>query len=319
MIYAVWLPLLVPFLAVPVARRVAARLSPRTSVWTLTLTSAVLAACSTLALGTLLLAGALRLSPVAALEDIRPRWLGAPFWWTTPAAIGAAGALAAGLGLAVRRLTGQFRELRAARAAAGPRAGDLSVAAHGHPYAYALPGRLGRPGTVVVSSAMVRALSAAEREALFAHERAHLSGRHHLFLGCAQVASVLHPSLRELRRPLAFHLERWADESAAAAVGDRKLTARAISRAALAAHASPLRPPRAGVLLGATTGPVPQRVLALLAPAGGAPGPVARRSRRCVAALLLCSVAVSGAGALHAVADLHSDVEVAETHRPAAP
>ncbi|MCZ0993311.1 hypothetical protein O1L44_09595 [Streptomyces noursei] len=98
---------------------------------------------------------------------------------------------------------------------------------------------------------MLRALPPAEREALFAHERAHLAGRHHLFLLAAELAAVCHPLLRELRSPLAYALERWADESAAARVGDRQVTARAIGRAALAArtHAAaprpaPRRPPR---------------------------------------------------------------------------
>ncbi|MEV3856460.1 M56 family metallopeptidase [Streptomyces sp. NPDC050095] len=315
MIFAVWLPLVVPLLAVPVAQRVTARLSPRAAVWTLTLTAAALAVCSTLALGTLLLAGALRLAPVAALEDIQPHWLGAESWWTVPAAIAAGGALAASTGIVARRLLRQWRELREARASSGPAAGDLCVAAHDHPYAYALPGRFGRRGTVVVSSAMLRALSPAEQEALFAHERAHLRGRHHLHLSAAQLTAAAHPVLGALRRPIAFHLERWADESAATTVGDRVLTARAISRAALAAHDSRTRPRQPGPVLGATSGPVPQRVLALLSPAADARGLVAGRAWRAVAAALLCCLAVSAGSALHAVVDLHAHVETAESHR----
>ncbi|PYC61400.1 M56 family peptidase, partial [Streptomyces tateyamensis] len=70
-----------------------------------------------------------------------------------------------------------------------------------------------------------------ERAALLAHERAHLRARHHLFLAAAEYAAVLHPALRRLRGPLGYHLERWADESAARSVGDRALTARAVGRA----------------------------------------------------------------------------------------
>ncbi|MEK8174640.1 M48 family metalloprotease [Streptomyces sp. M19] len=77
-----------------------------------------------------------------------------------------------------------------------------------------------------MTTGMLRALPAREREALFAHERAHLAGRHHLFLAAGELAVALHPFLRGLREPLAYALERWADEAAAAAVGDRGLAAR---------------------------------------------------------------------------------------------
>ncbi|MGD6740594.1 M56 family metallopeptidase [Streptomyces sp. BH106] len=314
MIYAVWLPLLVPLLAAPVAKRVAARLAPHTAAWTLTLTAGALAFCSTLALGMLLTAGALRLAPIAALDDIKPHWLGAEAWWTIPASIMAAGALAFSAVSALRRLARQRRELRDARARTGPTAGDLYVHAHDHPYAYALPGRVGGSGTIVVSSAMLRALPADERDVLFAHERAHLSARHHLFLSAAQLTASLHPALRMLREPLEFHLERWADESAAEAVGDRQLTARAIGRAALASQASRREPHRPSLVLGATTGPVPRRVLALLSAPVDTHPRSAGRAWRVVAAALLCCLAVSGASALHAAADLHSDVEAAEMH-----
>ncbi|WP_353940204.1 M56 family metallopeptidase [Streptomyces sp. HUAS MG91] len=319
MIFAVWLPLLVPFLAAPVAQRVTARLSPRTAVWTLTVTTLALAACSTLALGTLLIAGALRLAPIAALEDIQPHWLGAESWWTAPAAIAAAVALGASAGTVAWRLVRHRRELREARGESGPTAGDLRVAPHDVPYAYALPGRLGRGGTIVVSSAMLRALPVAERDALFAHERAHLRGRHHLFLSTAHLTAAVHPALRALRRPIAFHLERWADESAAATVGDRELTARAIGRAALAAQDSRTRPRRPSPVLGATSGPVPLRVRALLSPATDTRRTVAGRAWRAVATALLCCLAVSAGSALHAVVDLHADVETAEIHQTSGP
>ncbi|MFE2733859.1 M56 family metallopeptidase [Streptomyces sp. NPDC059349] len=212
--------------------------------------------------------------------------------------------------LALCRLMYQRRELREARAASGPTAGDLFVAAHEHPYAYALPGRFGRGGTIVASSGMLQALSVQECDALLAHERAHLRGRHHMFLSLAQLASALHPALRILRQPLAFHLERWADESAAAAVGDRTVIARAITRAALAAH--DLAPRQPSLVLGATSGPVPQRVLALLSPAPGPKQGVPQRAWRMVAGALLCCLTLSAAGALHAVADLHTEVEAAQ-------
>ncbi|QTI43120.1 hypothetical protein JYK04_00882 [Streptomyces nojiriensis] len=118
---------------------------------------------------------------------------------------------------------------------------------------------------------MLRALGPAEREVLFGHERAHLAGRHHLLSVTAHLAGAVHPALRSLRPTLEFHLERWADEAAASAVGNRRLAATAIARAALAA-ASGKRPDKDhGPLMSVGTGPVPQRVEALLQPVPGRP------------------------------------------------
>ncbi|AJT69993.1 hypothetical protein T261_8400 [Streptomyces lydicus] len=177
-----------------------------------------------------------------------------------------------------------WRELRAARRTAGTTSGELTVHPDDRPYAYALPGPFDRRGRIVVSSAMLRALNAEEREVLFSHERAHLAGRHHLFLSCAHLAATLHPMLRGLREPLAYALERWADEAAAEAVGDRQLAARAIGRAALAA-VTPVGHPR--LVPGATCGSVPRRVAALMdSGTSRATGPRGSR-RRLVAALLV--------------------------------
>lgn len=78
---------------------------------------------------------------------------------------------------------------------------------------------------------MLRSLDEDERRALFAHERAHLSCRHHCSLLVVSLAGCVNPLL--LRSAVAFATERWADEGAARVVGDRRLTARAVGRAAL--------------------------------------------------------------------------------------
>ncbi len=226
----------------------------------------------------------------------------------------AAGALLAGCALvAGRRALAHRADLRTARraVAAHAAAGDLCVLPDAGPDAFALPGRPGRPGRIVVTAGMLRALAPAEREALFAHERAHLAGRHHLFLLTATLAAACHPLLRGLRAPLAYALERWADECAAAEVGDRALTARAIGRAALASRPGAHRP---GVALAATAGPVPRRVAALLTP-GRPPARPRRAGRRLVGAALLCCVAFSAAAALDAAADLHQSVEAAQAQK----
>ncbi|WP_405670423.1 M56 family metallopeptidase [Streptomyces sp. NBC_01530] len=313
MIYAVWLPLLMPFLAVPVARRGAGQLSPRSAAWALTALALVLALAGTASLALLALAGALHLPFVARIGHLSPQLLGDGSPATVPAAVLAALALA-GLGaLALGRTRRHLLELRAAqRQLRGEAsAGDLCVRQDDRPDAYALPGR---PGRVVVTTGMLRALGAQEREVLFAHERAHLTGRHHLFLAAAELAAALHPALRGLRAPVSYALERWADESAARAIGDRALAARAVGRAALAAHATG-SVPRPRLSLTATAGPVPRRVTALLS----TPAPRSRLLPRALTCLLLCCVALSATATLEAATDLHTGIEIAQGEQAPVP
>lgn len=133
---------------------------------------------------------------------------------------------------------------------------ELVVLPSDDPIAYALPGR---PGHIVVSVGMLRALDEAERRVLLAHERAHLHHRHHRYLRVAELVAVAVPLLRPIRDRVRFATERWADEVAAGAVGDRTLTARAIARAALATNSATGTPVLAMAALG-----VPARVDALL-------------------------------------------------------
>ncbi|MER7751793.1 M56 family metallopeptidase [Kitasatospora sp. NPDC097643] len=351
---AVWAPLLLPFLAAPLARRLAEALPPRAAAWMLAGTAAVLAGGTLCSLGLLAAAGLLQLPAVAALGHLSLPWLTAAAPDALPAAAAAALALAALTVLAVRTARRRRQDLHAARAAlpdadhpARPAYPDTArhpdertlrallarARAHAllqpilrpgeHPLAvlddecadaFALPGRLrrpgrpGEPGRIVVTSGMLRALTGPERAALLAHERAHLTARHHLFLAVAEHAAHLHPALRPLRAPLGYHLERWADEVAAARVGDRATTARAVGRAALAASRSPW-PARPRLVAAAHSGPVPRRVAALLQP----PRPTAVGTRRRPAALALAAcLALTTAATLEATADLHRTVEAAQ-------
>lgn len=121
---------------------------------------------------------------------------------------------------------------RRRRAIAGPRPADgIEILPSDKPVAFAVPGA---PGHVVVSVGMLRRLDHDEREVLFAHEQAHLDHGHHRYVAVAETAAAIMPLLRPLRAQVRFATERWADEIAAAHVGDRELVARAISRAALA-------------------------------------------------------------------------------------
>jgi beta-lactamase regulating signal transducer with metallopeptidase domain len=89
---------------------------------------------------------------------------------------------------------------------------------------------------------MLAALSGPERRVLLAHERAHLRARHHWHAEVVQAAIALNPVLVGVRAASAYLCERWADEVAAAAVGNRRLAATSLARAALAASDSSCPP-----------------------------------------------------------------------------
>ncbi|MFD9469692.1 M56 family metallopeptidase [Streptomyces goshikiensis] len=310
MIYTVWLPLVLPFLAGPAARRLPASLPPRRAVLVLALAAIGLAGASTCALALLVVPGATHVPAVGHL--LVPLASGAPDAVVAVAAVAAA-LLVCCTTLLVRGAGRRQRRLRRARALAARSDSELVVLADHYPDAYALPGR---PGRIVVTTGMIRALSAPEREALLAHERAHLKDRHHLFTAVVDLAGLCHPGLRALREPLAYAVERSADESAAAAVGDRGLTARAIARAALAARAaSAVATTRPGPALAATAGPVPKRVAALLG--GPDPGRAIRPLvRRAATLALLSCVALSAGASLHAADELHDGIEIAQGESP---
>jgi Zn-dependent protease with chaperone function len=109
--------------------------------------------------------------------------------------------------------------------------GDLYVIQSQSPTAFAVPGR--HPH-VVVSTGMLDLLDADERRAMLAHERAHLRHHHHRLVTATEVAASLLPPLWIPARRVRFATERWADQDAAREVGDARLVARAIARAALA-------------------------------------------------------------------------------------
>jgi beta-lactamase regulating signal transducer with metallopeptidase domain len=117
---------------------------------------------------------------------------------------------------------------------------------------------------------MFSALRSDERAVLLAHEAAHLSGHHHLYVQLAQLAGAANPLLAPTARAVRLAVERDADEAAVAEVGDRRLVARAIARAGLAiAAARRSRSTMASVAaaLSAADSLIMQRTKALLAPA----------------------------------------------------
>ncbi|MFF2191318.1 M56 family metallopeptidase [Streptomyces sp. NPDC058157] len=260
----VFLPLVLPLTAWPIARLAAQHLHPRAATWLLSAVAVVLAVCSTLCLVLLMVVGTAQL-PGNPLPD----------GWSDPEVRAAvpydevAGTVAIPALLVVlaacTRVAVKHRLIRrrAAKALAGLPAAPVAVLPDDTPYAYALPGGRGR---IVVTTGMLAALDSPERRALFAHERAHLTGRHHRFLLTARLAACANPFLRPLRTALSYTTERWADEEAASSVGSRRTTARAVAKAALITRGAPV-----ATLAGfAAAGPVPRRVAALLAPAPAA-------------------------------------------------
>jgi Zn-dependent protease with chaperone function len=186
-----------------------------------------------------------------------------------------------------------------------PAPDGLVVVDDATPEAFALPGL---PGRVVVSTGMLHALDESEHDVLLAHERAHLAGHHYAFVALAQFGATANPLMRPLASAVGFTIERWADERAATATGDRRRAARTVGKAALATHHAPARSriPAAALgmrgALGRRTplggaGPVPRRVAALLAPP-----PRVRHAPALITAALLAAAICCTAEAAH---DLH--------------
>jgi beta-lactamase regulating signal transducer with metallopeptidase domain len=166
--------------------------------------------------------------------------------------------------LAARFVYAATRRLRAVRdahrlAAALPGAGsELSVLDIADPQAYAVPGR---PSRIVVSTGLLRSLDAAQRRALLAHERAHLTHRHHLHHTLTHLAAAVNPLLHRLPAAVEHSCERWADEDAAR-VCRRDTVADALTRAATSS-----RPRALAVALAAAATDLADRIGALRAPA----------------------------------------------------
>ncbi|MGW7236377.1 M56 family metallopeptidase [Streptomyces sp. NPDC054804] len=278
MLISVYIPFLVTAALAVLAAPVARRLPPRRAAWALACAALVTAVgwAGSLAL--------LAFSGVAQVPEIAEegRWSVAALRAEDPVylvvAAGSALVLVTCVVSLVVAAVRQARHLVRARreCAQLPGRTELAVVDDDVPLAFALPGA---PGRIVVSRGMLCCLGDDEREALLAHERAHLRGRHHVFQSLWRLTAALNPLLRPVTVAGEFVLERWADEEAAERVGDRRVVAHAVGRAALAS-AGASRP----AALAVTGGVVPQRVRALLAP------PPARRSLPLLAGGLLLAV-----------------------------
>ncbi|KND36770.1 M56 family metallopeptidase [Streptomyces anulatus] len=303
----VYLPLVLPLTALPIARLAEQHLHPRRAARLLATVAVILASCSLVCLGLLVVVGTAQL-PGNPLPD---GWSDAEVREAVPhdAFAGKASILAlvvvtAACGFTVHRHY-RFRA-RAHRALVGLPGGDLAVLPDDVPYAYALPGS---PGRVMVSTALLASLEPAEHRALFAHERAHLAGRHHRLLLATRLAGCVNPLLWPLLGALVYSTERWADEEAARVTGDRRLTARAVGKAALVS-----RPVPGGAAFAAfaAAGPVPRRVAALLGPVPPDRGwPPALTPAGVAALVAAAGTTVSALSALNAAVALFLVLEAA--------
>lgn len=311
MIIAVYLPILLPLLAVPLVKWAASRVHPALASWFVLLSAVVLCTCATLALGLLMLAAMSVMSVFARLGHWQPsevRHLNAVHMPIDLAAsvllmIFAVMAVAAG----VNRIRALGEAYRMAREC--PRGSELMVLEDDRPLAHALPGR---PGRIVVSTTMLATLAPAERRALLAHERAHLAGSHHLFVAVVDVLAAANPLLRPLTDVIRYTTERWADEVAAGKVGDRSVVARAVGKAALASKTQSVR---RGIALAATAGPVPRRVAALLAPPAYRVRSIVLSPTGLTVVLAFGLVTGSVWFSLDAATDMHRVLEIAQLER----
>ena len=128
---------------------------------------------------------------------------------------------------------------------------------HDQPAAYCVAGR--QP-TVILTTGAVQALDPGQLDAVLAHERAHLTGRHHRLLAMARIGREVLPFLplmRDAEEQVARLVELHADDAAARARDPRLL---ATALVVLATSASP-----ASTLAAGATDSV-QRIHRLLGP-----------------------------------------------------
>jgi hypothetical protein len=336
---AVYLPLVIPVLAALVARPLADRLPPVAATWLLAGSSLALAVASSAVLGLLAMTALVRLPFVDTIGNMSVQVVSRDDPASLPVAVIAGALLAVAAAAACRALWRRGTAIVDAgrQARRLPGSGQVVVTDDRAADAYTLPGW---PCRIVITTGMLDALSAQERQVLLAHERAHAGGSHYLFTSAARLACAANPLLRPVAAQVGYTVERWADERAAAATGDRPLTARAIARAAMAASAAP--PGRTGPVTALClvpvdsedapaadgpagpankrgrhrsrrsslrrAGPVPRRVAALL-------GPPPTLSLLLLAAAVLL-VAVSGLSALEAARNMHELIEFAQAASP---
>ncbi|MBL7498026.1 M48 family metalloprotease [Frankia sp. CNm7] len=186
----------------------------------------------------------------------------------------------------------------------GGRDSDVVVVDDERVEAFALPGRPGAAGRVVITSGLRETVDSRLYEAVVAHERAHLARRHHRLVWRVRLAGLLQPILWPVISRVDYLVERAADEAAARSVGDRDDVARALAHTALAS----LGPGRASgrrmgpLAMNSSPGVVPRRIAAIMSPA---------QTRRWLLAVPLLLAAGTVVWTFECAYDLHELVALA--------
>lgn len=268
------LPLLVTLVVAGIATSAHRRLPPRLAtrfvtialvlVMVASLPTALVVAVAFLAHAPVIGLGFSWCAQAFGLHGSVPTWLGIPI-----------------LALIVIGAVRTYRLLRQHHALRLDQSHPIHIADSRKPYAVTLPGRAGQ---IVISTALVDLLDDDERRIVVAHEEAHARYRHDRYLLTAELAAAALPPLRALARRVNYSIERWADESAADACGDRRLVAVTLGKVALQSH-----PPTVAGFAGLG---VASRMGALLAPPVSSPG-------RGQAAALWLSLAVTASFSIY--------------------
>jgi Zn-dependent protease with chaperone function len=263
---AVYVPLLTALLLGLGSRPLSNLLPPATATRALAGSAVLVAAATSFVLGVLAFTLLGKLPQVATLG----RWSVTSLSAVDPVPQLVAGAAcAAVLILGVRGTAAgvsRYRAFAAVRAlclSLGGEPGQLVVLDDDADDVYALPGGRGR---IVASRSLLAALPADERRALLAHEAAHLRHHHHRYRAATELAAAVNPLLRASVTAVRFATERWADEDAARAAGDRAVVAQVLVRVGLRRHDSTARSGWRALALDAADSAVVARVRALLAP-----------------------------------------------------
>ena len=307
---AVYCPFLVSLLLGAAAPGLARGLPPATAARLLTACSVVAAAASCAALGFLASTVLGQLPALAAAGH----WSAGRLAATSPVprgdALVALAAVCVGAVNGLRVLGARGHAVLALRALGRslPDSGQL-VVVDDDIEAVAVPAGRGR---ILASRAHLADLPADERRALLLHESAHLAHHHHLYRLAVDLAGAVDPLQRAVRPAVVYATERWADEEAAGAVGDRAVVARVLARSGLRAAGAP-RAAWASLAMGRSGSPLVPRVRALLGPAPR------QRPELLVAAVALALLAVGSV--VHAQEDAETvfDHAVAVPHGDAAP
>jgi Zn-dependent protease with chaperone function len=268
------------------APRIAGRIGPAVAIWMLVPASLLFAAAGTFAVAVAAFTLIGQFPEIAEMG----RWSPATLRSDAPIPPAAAGgglvlltyATMSAIVLVSRRSRALMEVHRSCGRLGAP--GSVVIVESDTPNAFTTPEITGR---IIVTRGMLNALAPGEREALFAHEASHLRHRHAWWLFAADLAAAINPALRAIAQALRQTVERWADEDAVDAVRDRRTVAHAVAHAALAAHAYRSQP---AATTAATSGDVPARVAALLAPR-------ARRARPAIVAVAISVLLLGATGA----------------------